>query len=130
MLRREQFIALGDTLSMCGFTWVLFSQNGEGERPDDGDLLVRTLRAYGIETTRTDLAWFAEAFWAQSMVLKMAHGWTPPTAEDIPARVFEALSQALDFSQDELRALMDRLIVEWKKQASEVLAKYGYDQRI
>jgi aldehyde:ferredoxin oxidoreductase len=126
MLRREQFIALGDTLSMCGFTWVLFSQNGEGERLDDGDLLVRTLRAYGIETTRTDLAWFAEAFWAQSMVLKMEHGWTPPTAEDVPARVFEALSQALDFSQDELRALMDRLIVEWKEQASEVLAKYGY----
>ena len=126
MLRREQFIALGDTLSMCGFTWVLFSQDGEGERLDEENLLVRTLRAYGIETTRTDLAWFAEAFWAQSIVLKMEHGWIPPTSADIPARVFEALSQALDFSQDELRDLMDRLIAEWKAQAGQILAKYGY----
>jgi len=127
MLRREQFIALGDTLSICGFTWVLFSQDGKGERLGDENLLVRTLRAYGMETTRADLEWFAEAFWAQSIVLKMAHGWAPPAAADLPARVFEALSQALDFSPDELRALMDRLIAEWKAQAGEVLAKYGYE---
>jgi aldehyde:ferredoxin oxidoreductase len=129
MLRREQFIALGDTLSMCGFTWVLFSQDGEGEHLDE-DLLVRTLHAYGIETTPTDLAWFAEAFWAQSIALKMQHGWRPPTAEELPARVFEALSQALDFSPDALRALMDRLITIWTRQANAILAKYGYDQQM
>ncbi len=130
MLRREQFIALGDTLSMCGFTWVLFSQDGEGERLDEENLLVRTLRAYGMETTRTDLEWFAEAFWAQSIVLKMAHGWAPPTADDIPARVFEALSRALDFSPEELLGLMDRLIAVWTRQANAILAKYGHEQRI
>ncbi|MGC9400758.1 MAG: hypothetical protein ACP5HM_16735 [Anaerolineae bacterium] len=56
----------------CGFTWALFSQDGEGERLDDEQLLVRTLRAYGIETTQTDLEWFAEAFWAQSLCLNPA----------------------------------------------------------
>jgi len=125
-LQREFFGGLGNALSTCAFTFVLFSQEGKGVALDESDLLVRTLACYGVETSREELEWFAEAFWAQSMAFKAECGWRPPTAADLPARVFEALSLALDRPPAELRALMDLLIAEWKRQAQDVLHKYGY----
>jgi hypothetical protein len=67
---------------------VIFSQDGLGERLSDDDLLVRLLRNYGIHTTRADLEWFAQAFWAQSVDLKCRFGWRPPSASDFPRRVY------------------------------------------
>ena len=69
------FGCLGNALSLCAFTHVIFSEDGQGIELDRSDLLVRTLAMYGIDVRREDLEWFAEAFWAQSIVLKMAHGW-------------------------------------------------------
>ena len=48
-------------------------------------------------------------------------------AANLPRRVYESLALALDRPPDELRALMDLLIAEWKKQAGEVLAHLGYN---
>lgn len=127
LLAREFFWLLPNALSMCAFTFVIFSQNGQGERLSDDDLLVRILRNYGIHTTHSDLQWFAQAFWAQSIDLKCQLGWRPPTATDFPRRVYEALSLALNRPPDELQSLMDMLIGEWKRQAGEVLARFGYD---
>jgi len=129
LLAREFFWLLANALSMCAFTFVIFSQDGKGERLSDDDLLVRTLRNYGIHTTRADLEWFAQVFWAQSVGLKWKFGWRPPSAADFPRRVYEALSLALDRPPDELQALMDLLIGEWKRQAGEVLARFGYEVR-
>jgi aldehyde:ferredoxin oxidoreductase len=126
-LQREFVGCLGNALSNCAFTHVLFSQDGKGMILDSSDLLVRTLSCYGIETRREELAWFAEAFWAESIDFKLACGWHPPAAADLPARVFEALSQALDRPQTELVVLMEQLITEWKRQAGEILCKYGYE---
>jgi hypothetical protein len=127
MLDREYYGILCNALSNCAFTFVLYSQDGEGERLDDSDLLVRTLAQYGIHTTREDLMWFAQAFWAQSIELKRQHGWRPPRASDLPRRVYEGLSHVLDQSPEELARWMDLLIDEWKVQAREMLTRYGYD---
>jgi aldehyde:ferredoxin oxidoreductase len=127
MLQREFLICLGNALSTCAFTFVIFSQDGQGVTLDDGNLLVRTLACYGIETNREELEWFAEAFWAQSIAFKLERGWRPPTATGFPARVFETLSPTLNRPVAELRVLMDDLIAEWKHQAGEVLYKYGYE---
>jgi aldehyde:ferredoxin oxidoreductase len=127
MLDREFFWLLANALSQCAFTFVIFSQDGKGERLSDDDLLVRLLRYYSIQTTHADLEWFSQAFWAQSIDLKCQFGWRPPSAADFPYRVYEALSLALDRPPDELRALMDLLIGEWKRQAGEVLARFGYE---
>ncbi len=127
LLQREFFWILCNALSQCAFTFVIFSQDGEGERLSDDDLLVRLLRHYGITTTRADLEWFAQAFWAQSIDLKRRFGWQPPTAADFPRRVYEALSLALDRPLEELQALMGLLIEEWKRQAGEVLTRFGYE---
>jgi aldehyde:ferredoxin oxidoreductase len=124
-LQREFFGCLGNALSTCAFTFVIFSQDGRGTALDDTNLLVRTLACYGIESRREELEWFAEAFWAQSIALKLECGWKPPTAWDLPARVFEAMSQALDRPVDELRRLMELLIGEWKRQAGEIMYKHG-----
>ena len=126
MLKREIFGCLCNALSMCAFTFVVFSENGAGVELD-GDLLARTLALYGVDVRREDLLWFAEAFWAQSIAFKVAHGWQPPRASDFPARVFEALAQTLSRSVDDLRDLMNRLIAEWERQAGALLAKYGYN---
>jgi aldehyde:ferredoxin oxidoreductase len=126
VLRREVYGCLGNMLSTCAFTFVIFSQDGEGMTLDDTDLLVRTLALYGIETRREELQWAAEAFWAQSIAFKLELGWRPPAAVDLPARVFEALSLALERPVDELRMLMDKLIATWKRQAGEILYKYGH----
>ena len=127
MLLREEFGCLGAALSACAFTSVVFSEDGEGTVLDHTDLLARTLAAYGFELRRTDLEWFAEAFWTQSLALKLDFGWRPPRAGDLPARVIEALSQVLHRPLDEIRELMDALIELWLRRASARLQKWGYD---
>ncbi len=127
MLDREYYSILCNALSNCAFTFVLYSQDGEGEHLDDSDLLVRTLAQYGIHTTRQDLMWFAQAFWAQSIEFKRQHGWRPPRAADLPRRVYEGLSRVLDQPPEELARWMDLLIDEWKVQARGMLTRYGYD---
>jgi aldehyde:ferredoxin oxidoreductase len=127
MLDREFFGILCNALSCCAFTFVIFGQDGQGERLDDGDLLVRTLAEYGIHTTRDDLNWFAQSFWAQSIDLKVQHGWRPPAAGDLPHRIYESLALVLEQQPAELARWMDILIDEWKRQAQEMLHKFGYD---
>ena len=78
-------------------------------------------------TTRDDLNWFSQAFWAQSMDLKCQFGWRPPAAADLPRRVYEALALALDRSPEELQSLMAMLIQEWKQQAGDVMRRFGYE---
>ena len=127
MLKRETMGVLCNALSMCAFVFVIFTQDGAGERLDDDDTLVRILAEYGIRTTRSDLMWFAQNFWAQSIALKVAYGWQPPTAADLPGRVYEALSLALERPVEELRSLMEMLIEEWQQQAGDVLRRFGYE---
>jgi hypothetical protein len=127
LLEREFFWLLANALSQCAFTFVIFSHDGLGERLGDDGLLVRLLRHYGIHTTRADLEWFSQAFWAQSIDLKCQFGWRPPSAADLPRRVYESLSLALDRPPDELQNLMDLLIAAWKRQAKEVLGHFGYE---
>lgn len=129
-LKREFFGVLCNSLSACAFTFVIFAQEGQSLVLDESDLLVRTLACYGIETHREALAWFAEAFWARSVALRLKMGWRPPAAADYPERVFEALSQALNRPVPELRLFLDQLIAEWKRQAAEILYKYGYEPLI
>jgi hypothetical protein len=127
MLQKEFFWVLCNALSMCAFTFIIFSQDGKGERLSDDDLLTRLLRDYSIRTTRADLEWFAQAFWAQSIDLKCQFGWRPPTAGDLPQRVYEALALALERSPEELQSLTEMLIDEWRRQANEVLERFGYE---
>jgi aldehyde:ferredoxin oxidoreductase len=126
MLDREYFGILCNALSNCAFTFVVFSQDGKGEQLDDADLLVRTLTEYGIHTTREDLMWFAQAFWAQSIDLKRQYGWRPPAAADLPQRVYEGLSLVMGRPVSELMRWMDMLIDVWRAQAAQVLARFGY----
>jgi len=127
MLEREFVICIGNALSTCAFTFIIFSEEGKGERVDRERLLARTLAHYGIHIHEHELAWFAQAFWAQSIALKVTHGWRPPSATDLPRRVYELLSGVLRRDVDELVGLMDRLIAEWRRQAGEVLARFGHD---
>jgi aldehyde:ferredoxin oxidoreductase len=127
MLQREYFGVLYNCLSCCAFTFVIFSQDGEGERLDEDGLLVEILSHYGIKTSHQELMWFAQAFWAQSIDLKVKFGWRPPSAQDFPSRVFEALSLTLGRTPEELRGLMDLLVDEWKQQAGGVMQKFGYE---
>ncbi len=127
LLAREFFWLLCNALSQCAFTFVIFSQDGKGERLSDDDLLIRLLRNYGIHTTRADLAWFSLAFWAQSIDLKCRFGWRPPSSADFPQRIYETLSLALNRPPEELQPLMDLLIDEWKRQARELLTRFRYD---
>jgi aldehyde:ferredoxin oxidoreductase len=126
MLDREYMGVLCNALSMCAFVFVVFTQDGQRERLDDADTLVQTLARYGIRTTRADLMWFAQNFWAQSIALKAEYGWRPPAAADFPRRVYEALSLALERPVEELQTLMGWLIEEWRCQAGDVLARFGY----
>jgi aldehyde:ferredoxin oxidoreductase len=127
LLDREFYWLLANALSQCAFTFVIYSQDGQGEYLSDDGLLIRLLQHYGITTTQADLEWFAQAFWAQSVDLKCQFGWHPPSAADIPRRVYEALSLALERSPDELQNLMDLLIDEWKRQAAEIVYRFGYE---
>jgi aldehyde:ferredoxin oxidoreductase len=124
-LAREFFGVLCNSLSACAFTFLVFSQDGQGTALDSSDLLVRLLACYGLETRREELEWFAESFWARSMAHRLALGWLPPSAADYPERVFEVLSLSLGRPVDELRTLMDQLLAEWKHQAAEVLYRHG-----
>ena len=126
LLQREFFWGLCNALSMCAFTFVIFSQDAKGEHLSNDDFLVRLLGQYGIQTTRVDLEWFAQAFWAQSIDLKRHYGWKPMQASDFPKRIYQALALALDHSPEELETLMDLLISEWKRQAGEYLLRFGY----
>jgi aldehyde:ferredoxin oxidoreductase len=126
MLQREFFWLLGNAFSHCAFTFIVFSQDGKGDELRQDDLLVRLLQHYGIHLTTKDLIEFGQAFWAQSIDLKWQYGWRPQSAADFPRRVYEALSVTLDRPPDELETLMRLLIAEWKKQAGEVLARFGY----
>jgi aldehyde:ferredoxin oxidoreductase len=127
LLQREFFWVLCNALSQCAFTFVIFSQDGQGERLSNDDLLVSLLHNYGIHTTRADLEWFAQAFWAQSIDLKCQFSWRPPCAADFPRRVYEALSLALERPVEELQSLMGLLIEEWKRQAGDVMKRFGYE---
>jgi hypothetical protein len=69
---------------------------------------------------------FSQAFWAQSIDLKLQHVWRPQSASDFPKRIYEALSATLDQPPDELANLMGKLIAAWKQQAGEVLTRSGY----
>ena len=129
MLQKEFFWILCNALSQCAFTFVIFSQDGQGETLREDDLLVRLLRQYGIQTTRTDLEWFAQAFWAQSIDFKCQFGWQAPTAADLPERVYETLSLALDRTPRELQSLMVMLIEEWREQAGAIMRRFGYEPR-
>ena len=85
------------------------------------------LAHYGLPTTRADLMWFARNFWAQSIALKADYGWVPPGAQELPRRVYEGLSLALDRPVEELERLMQMLIEEWKRQAGEMMRRFGYE---
>jgi aldehyde:ferredoxin oxidoreductase len=130
MFEREFLSILCNVLSCCAFTFVIFSDQGQGERLDEDDLLVRTLAQYGIVTTRDDLLWFAQQFWAQSIALKCEYGWRPPRARDLPLRVYEGLSLVLGQPVDELVRWMDLLIAVWMDRAVEMLSKFGYDPEV
>jgi aldehyde:ferredoxin oxidoreductase len=126
LLEREFFWLLANALSQCAFTFVIFSQDAVGEQLSEDDLLIELLRKYGIETTRADLEWFAQAFWAQSIDLKCQLGWQPPAPEGFPKRVYEALATSLGRSPEDLERLMGMLIEEWKRQAGVTLKGFGY----
>ncbi|MGC9469655.1 MAG: aldehyde ferredoxin oxidoreductase N-terminal domain-containing protein [Anaerolineae bacterium] len=127
MLEREAFLVLGNALSACAFTFVVFSEDGEGQRLDGSGLLVRALSFYGLDVHELDLAWFARAFWAQSIVMKASYGWRPHRVDDYPDRVFEVLSPVLQRPVDNLKELMAQLIAEWRQQAGARLAQFGYE---
>jgi aldehyde:ferredoxin oxidoreductase len=127
MLQKEFFWVLCNALSQCAFTFVIFSQDGKGERLSEDDMLVRLLRRYDIRTTRADLEWFAQAFWSQSIDLKCRFGWQPPSAADFPRRVYEALSLALNRPPETLQLLMQTLVGEWKRQAGDVMQQFGHE---
>jgi aldehyde:ferredoxin oxidoreductase len=127
MLEREFFICLGNALSNCGFTFVIFSEDGGGTSLDRDGLLRRLLTIYGLDAREEDLLWFAQSFWVQSLLLKSEHGWRPAGADDFPARVYELLTDVLDFSPAQLRQLMSQLIAVWKQHAAAVISRFGYD---
>ena len=126
MFAREAYWLIGNALSQCAFTFVIFSDKGDGERLSDDHLLVKLLALYGIHTSPEELAWFSQAFWAQSIDLKCSYGWRPAAASDFPRRVYEGLSLALDRPVDELQHLMELLVEEWKRQAAGRLERFGY----
>lgn len=127
LLRREFYGCLGNALSTCAFTFPIFSLDGEGEQLDETALLEGLLSLYGIAASATDLWWFAQAFWAQSIMLRLDYGWRPPRAADMPARIFELLAPVLNREPDDVRILMDRLIAVWLREAGAVLRRYGYN---
>lgn len=126
LLAREFYGLLANALSQCAFAFVIYSQDGEGERLSDDNLLVQLLERYGIHTTRADLERFCQAFWAQSIDFKCQFGWRPPAAADFPRRVYEGLALATGRPIEQLQVLMELLIDEWKRQAAMLLTRFGY----
>jgi hypothetical protein len=74
-----------------------------------------------------DLLWFGQAFLAQSLVLKAAHGWIPPNISDYPSRVLTLLADVLSLPQEEVGRLLGLLIDIWKRQAGELLSAFGHE---
>jgi hypothetical protein len=126
MLQREYYWIIGNALSQCSFTFIIFSEDAKGEKLRKDSLLPRLLSHYGIKTTNEDLEWFSQAFWAQSMYLKYNMGWRPPSHESFPLRVYEALGIALHRDPGEIKRLMGMLIGIWKEKTRMVLARFGY----
>jgi hypothetical protein len=126
MLQREFYWIICNAFSHCAFTFIIFSQDGKGDKLRNDDLLVRILNHYGICTTNEALISFSEAFWAQSIDLKCRYGWKPPSSADFPKRIYEALALTLNRTSKELQLLMDLLIDEWKLKAAELLIRQGY----
>jgi len=127
MFQREYFSILCNALSCCAFGFVIFSESGAGVELSSDDLLVEVLRFYGIETSREELMIFAQNFLAQSMDLKIKHGWKPPSADEFPYRIFEAVSQAISHPPERCKEMMDILIQEWKRHAKQIMSRYGYE---
>jgi len=127
MLQREYFSVLCNSLSCCAFVFAIYTEDGQGVRIDPSGPLLPILRHYGIKSSYEDLMWSAQAFWAQSMAFKLQCGWRPPSPEDYPRRVYEALSLALRQPPEQLQGLMGLLIEEWKHQAERVMGKFGYE---
>jgi aldehyde:ferredoxin oxidoreductase len=127
MIQRESYICLGNALSMCSFTFVIFSESGEGQRLASNELLRQVLAIYGIELQASDLFWFAESYWAQSIRMKAEAGWLPPEASDLPSCVYELLTKSLRHPSDVLKMMMGELIDVWKSQAGSLLLRYGHD---
>jgi len=127
MLQREYFSVLCNSLSCCAFVFAIYTEEGQGVRVDPSGPLLPILRQYGIDASYEDLMWFAQAFWAQSTALKLRCGWRPPSSQDYPRVVYEALSLLLRQSSEELQRLMGLLIEEWKRQAQRVMGKFGYE---
>jgi aldehyde:ferredoxin oxidoreductase len=129
LLDREFFCLLGNAISHCGFTFVIFSEEAKGKVLSKDNLFVRVLKTYGIHLSRDEILYTAQNFWAQSMEFKSKMGWEPPTAEDYPKRIYEALSAALDRPPEKLKELMGMLIDEWKVQAKAMMSKFGYEAK-
>ena len=85
------------------------------------------LRFYGIETSREELMRFAQNFLAQSIDLKIKHNWKPLSAADFPYRIYEAVSQAISHPPEQCKEMMALLVDEWKRQAKQLMSKYGYE---
>jgi aldehyde:ferredoxin oxidoreductase len=126
MFQREYFSILCNTLSCCAFGFVIFTEGGAGVELSRDDLLMDILKFYGIETTREELMRFAQKFLAQSIDLKIKHGWKPLSADDFPYRIYEAVSQAISHPPERCKEMMDVLIDEWKRQTKQLMSKYGY----
>ena len=126
MFEREYFSILCNAFSCCAFGFVIFTKDGAGVELGNDGLLEEVLDFYGIEMTKEELVHFAQNFWAQSMELKIKHGWKPLAANQFPFRIYEAISQAISHPPEKCKEMMDLLIAEWKSQAKEVMSKYGY----
>jgi aldehyde:ferredoxin oxidoreductase len=126
MFKREYFSILCNAFSSCAFGFVVFTEDGKGVELSEDDLLIDVLDFYNIKTSREELMKFAQNFWAQSIDLKIKHGWKPPGAHEFPFRVYEAVSQAISHPPEQCRKMMDVLINEWKHQAKHNMGRYGY----
>jgi hypothetical protein len=126
MLQREYVSVLCNALSCCAFVFAIYTWDGDGVQVDPDGPLLWVFRHYGIDASYEDLMWFAQAFWAQSIALKLDHGWRPPSPVDYPRRVYEALALALGRPVETLERWMSLLIGEWADQAGAVMDKFGY----
>jgi aldehyde:ferredoxin oxidoreductase len=127
MLQRECFWLLANAFSHCAFTFVIFSKDGKGNELREDDLLTKLLGHYDIHLTNKELYEFSQSFLAQSIDLKRQYGWKPQRADEFPKRVYEALSTSLNRTHEELETWMGYLIDEWKRQAAQMLTRFGYE---
>jgi aldehyde:ferredoxin oxidoreductase len=124
MVDREVVCVLGNGLSMCAFVFNAFTENGKGDNVNLA-LLNEALGVYGLDQDAAVLRRGAEAFLAQSLEFRRELGWQPPTVEDYPARIFEAVSGPVGESPERCRQLFALLVEEWKRWESELITRYG-----